>query len=169
MCFCLSWRHSANQPDSKEATSTPPEVCWFGFVCFSLWSSDKCSSTKQCKEDQYLRVVSEDSSIIRSFTYLPWQNILSCVCFSEMFLHKCAFLLRPLQGITRSCVYPSKTLCNTTDFPKNPEVSTLCVCVWVCVPLLFAYDLVWPLLSVVRRMEGFHSCLSSGWLLGFIY
>ena len=66
MWFCLSWHHSANQPESTEASrscSTPPE----GFL---LWSPNKRSSTMQCKADQYMCVISKESLITYSFMCL---------------------------------------------------------------------------------------------------
>ena len=47
-----------------------------------------------------------------------------------MFLHESAvaFHLCPLQETSPSRVYRSKTPSDTTDFPKNPEVSTS----WAC-------------------------------------
>ena len=39
-------------------------------VHFSLWSPDKCSSTTQCKADQYMCVVSKESFITCPFTCL---------------------------------------------------------------------------------------------------
>jgi hypothetical protein len=39
-------------------------------LCFSLWSPDKWSSTKQCKVDQYMHAISKESFIIRPFMCL---------------------------------------------------------------------------------------------------
>ena len=43
------------------------------FVRFSLWSPDKCSSTTQCKVDQYTHVISKESL----------SRVLSRACFSR--------------------------------------------------------------------------------------
>ena len=67
---CLHWHHhSVNQPESKKATRsliTPPE----GFCWVSLWSPNKCSSTSQCKADQYMSVINGESFIMCHFTCL---------------------------------------------------------------------------------------------------
>jgi hypothetical protein len=49
------------------------------FRSFFLWSTDKWSSTIQCKVDRYMCVVSDESFIMCPFTYLLQQNILSLV------------------------------------------------------------------------------------------
>jgi hypothetical protein len=67
----------------------------------------------------------------------PLSRVLSCACFSrtslsvvsasvKTFLRESAlaFHLYPLQENTLSHFCPSKTPFNTTDFPKNPKVST---------------------------------------------
>jgi hypothetical protein len=79
MSICLSWCHSANQPESKETVrscSILPEVFW----CVSLYLSPcKWSSTIQCKADQYMHVVSKEFFITCPFLCLLYQNILSPV------------------------------------------------------------------------------------------
>ena len=87
-------------------------------VHFSLQSSDKWSSTMQCKANQYLCIINEESFHMLALVEHP----LSCVCFSETFLHKfaLAFHLCLLQENTSSCVCPSKTPSKPTDFLKNP-------------------------------------------------
>ena len=68
---CFSWYYSANQPESLEVArncSTPPED--FFLLWFSLWSPDKCSSTMQCKMDQYMHVVKKESFVMCAFEYL---------------------------------------------------------------------------------------------------
>jgi hypothetical protein len=69
---CLSWHHSANQAKSKEAAKTIATTTSF-LVCFSLWSPDKWSSTMQCKVDQCMWSLSEESFI----------TCLSHACFSR--------------------------------------------------------------------------------------
>ena len=78
---------------------------FFVLVCFSLWSPNKCSSTTQCKVDQYMHIVSKEPILYRvSFHVLALaEHPLSCAQFSKMFLHVCA---------------PAKH--NLTNFPKNP-------------------------------------------------
>jgi hypothetical protein len=90
-------------------------------VCFSLWNLNKCSTT-QCKADQYMRVVSKGPLHHVSFhVFALAASPFTCVCFSEMFLHKSALVLHlcPFQENAPSHVCPSKTPSNTTDFPKN--------------------------------------------------
>ena len=62
-CFStnLASAHASNQPKSLKAAtnhSTTPEIF---LVCFSLWRPGKCSSTTQCKVDQYMPVLSKDT------------------------------------------------------------------------------------------------------------
>lgn len=92
-------------------------------VRFSLWRPDQCSSTTQCKADQYKCVFSKESFITHRilshacFTEHP----LSCVCFSEMFLQESALAFH-------TCIHFKETLLHVfapaqhhpTDFPKNP-------------------------------------------------
>ena len=55
---------------------------------------------------------------------------LSCVCFSDVFLHKSvlAFHLCPIQENTPSRVCRSKTPSNTSVSLNNPYVSTSVLC-----------------------------------------
>jgi hypothetical protein len=108
ICFAsahdyLSRHHPANWPESEEAAkqgSTPAEAF------FSLWSPDKWSSTMQCKADQYMYVISEESFITCPFTSLLWQSILSPVSASGK------------QTCVPSCVYPSKAPVNQLTFQR---------------------------------------------------
>ena len=54
MWVCLSWHHSANQPESSEAARNREHTTRRFLVCFPLWSPNKWSSTMQCKADQYI-------------------------------------------------------------------------------------------------------------------
>jgi hypothetical protein len=58
---------SAGICGSSKTLQTPSEVF---LVCFSLWNSDKWSLTMQCKVDQYMHVISEESFIKFPFMYL---------------------------------------------------------------------------------------------------
>jgi hypothetical protein len=87
----------------------------FFLFCFvlSFFGSfpDKCSSTVQYKVNQYVCVVSKESFFM---------GLFSCVCFSEMFLHK---YLSPVSTSenTPSCVYPSKHHLTQLTFQRNHQ------------------------------------------------
>jgi hypothetical protein len=124
--MCLASACISNQPKSSEVTtncSTPPEVFW----CFSLWRSNKCSSTMQCKTDQYMPVVNKEfeqrilhrmSFHVHAFTEHP----LSFICFSETFLHKSASNFHTHVHFKETFLHvfaPAKH--HPIDFPRNPR------------------------------------------------
>lgn len=78
----ISWHHSANSPESSEATRTWQHTTW-SFLCvrFSLKESWQTYLNKACKVDQYMCVIIED----------PSSCILSRACFSEISFHLCPF------------------------------------------------------------------------------
>jgi hypothetical protein len=87
---------------------------------FSVWSPDKYSSTIQCKADQYMCVVSNESFIMSFHVLALAEHPFTCICFREMFLHKSIWAFH-------TCVHfdvfaPAKH--HPTDFPKNPYLST---------------------------------------------
>jgi hypothetical protein len=94
---CLASACASNQPKSAKVArncSTPPDgfvVVVVVVVVFLSMESYKCSSTMQCKEDQYMYVVSKESFIVCPFTCLLEQNILSPVSASA----KCSFMCLP--------------------------------------------------------------------------
>lgn len=69
---CLSQLlHFANQSKPEEAAKNynkPQHTIRSFLVIFFLRSPNKCSSTMQCKADQYMRVVSKESFITCPFT-----------------------------------------------------------------------------------------------------
>ena len=81
----------------------------------SLWGPGKCSSTMQCKADQYMCVVSRNpSSSVLSCACFS-RNPFSCVCSSSSFFPEFPlvfFSLCPLQGNLPSQVCPRKTQSN---------------------------------------------------------
>jgi hypothetical protein len=111
MCVYLSWHSSANLPESKEAArncSTPPKI---SLVCFSLWSLNKCSSPMQCKVDQYMRVVYQES-----FT-----TCLSHACFSRTPFHLCL----PQCNIPSQVCLSLSYLCLFQPFTCLPQQNTI--------------------------------------------
>lgn len=113
---CLSWHHSANQPESLEASrscSTPPEVFW----CISFYGVTT-NRARLC----IVRQTNKCVSLVKN----PSSWILSCTCFSRASFHLCllqrkwnvpssvcpserAFHLGPLQRNIDSHVCLSKT------------------------------------------------------------
>jgi hypothetical protein len=88
---CLASAQASNQPQSLEATNKLQHTR--DLVCFSLWSSDKGSSTTQYKADQYMHVVSKKILHHVTFHMLALaEHPLSCVCFSETFLPESALV-----------------------------------------------------------------------------
>lgn len=87
---------------------------------FSLWSSDKCSSTTQLRNvnrtNTYTSLAKTPSSRVLSRARFS-RTSFTCVCFSDTFLHASALALHlcPLQDITPSRVCPSQTPSNTAD------------------------------------------------------
>ena len=112
----LSQLTSANQPESLEATrvgSTLPEVfCCVSFYAVPINGAQLCS----------IRWTNACVSLAKN----PLSCVLSCPCFRAMSLHESAlaFHLCPLQENTPLCICSSKTPSNSTDFSKNPKVST---------------------------------------------
>jgi hypothetical protein len=102
---CLGWHHSANQPESEEVTrnsSTSPEVFWFVSLYEVLINAAQLWNVRQ-------------TNTCMSLAKNPSSRVLSRARFSRT-----TFLLCLLQLNIPSCVCPSKTPSNTTDFPKNP-------------------------------------------------
>ena len=88
MCVCLSWHHSANQPESTEASrscSTPPEVLW----CISLYGVPT-NGAQLCNVRQTNTCASS-----RVLSHTCFSQSFTCVCFSEMFLHLSALAKHP--------------------------------------------------------------------------
>jgi hypothetical protein len=66
-------------PKRQQETAAHPRSF---LVCFSLWNLNKCSSTMQCKADQYMPVIIKEFFITCPFMCLLSQNILSLVSAS---------------------------------------------------------------------------------------
>lgn len=49
---CMSWHHSASQPESTEATRSHQSTLRSFLVPFTLWSHNKWSSATKCKVNQ---------------------------------------------------------------------------------------------------------------------
>jgi hypothetical protein len=92
-------------PQKRQATRTAPEVFW----CISSYEGTT-SGAQQCGVSRTNTCVSVAKDLS------SW--VLSRGCFSRTFSHLC-----PPQENTPSCVCPSKTPSDTTDFPKKSEVS----------------------------------------------
>jgi hypothetical protein len=117
-CESISCHHFPNPPKSMEAERSCRNLTR-RFWCISLygvmtnWAQHhNVSWTNTCVPLAKNRLVC----------------ILSHACFSKTSFHLCL-----LQENTPSCVCPSKIPSDTTDFPKNPEVSTS-----VAWPLVFS-------------------------------
>ena len=83
MCVCLSWYHSANQPESEEVArncSTLPEVS----LCISLYG-DPINWAQLCNVRQTKTCV----SLVKN----PSSHVLSCACFSRTSFHLCLLQL----------------------------------------------------------------------------
>ena len=120
MCICLSWHHSANQPESAEAArsrSTPPEVSW----CISLYgvltNEAQLCNVRRTNTCVSFHLIFFSSKTSFHLCLLHW-NVPLPVCFNKTSLHLCL-----LQENTTSHVCPSKTPSDTTDSPQNPYVS----------------------------------------------
>ena len=82
VCLC-QLTSSVSQPESSEAArncSAPSEGF---FVCFSLGSPNKCSSTAQCKAGHQACVVSKESFTMSFYAFALAEHLLSCICFSD--------------------------------------------------------------------------------------
>jgi hypothetical protein len=112
--ICLSWHHSANQPESEETSrncSTPPEV--FGvFLSGVLTNASQLYNIRQM--NTYMLLAKNRSSPVPSYVCFIAEHPFTCGCFSEMFLHKSPliFHLCSLQENTSSRVCPSRTSSN---------------------------------------------------------
>ena len=118
--LCLSWRHSASQPKSKESSrncSTPPEIFWW----VSLYGVPT-NSTTQCQVDQYMRAVSKVILHHVSFHVLALaEHPFTCFCFSQTFLHESALAFHACVHFKETfllMIAPAKL--HPTSFPKNP-------------------------------------------------
>ena len=90
-------------------------------VCFSLWSPDNAAQQHSVRQTNTCVLLAKNPSCVLSCVCLA-EHPLSCVCFSEMFLHESAlaFHLCPLQENTPSHVCPSKAPSDTADSAQNP-------------------------------------------------
>jgi hypothetical protein len=88
----------------------------------SLWSADKWSSTMQCKADQCMHVLREESFICVLSHACFREHPFTCVCFSEMYLHESAlaFHRHPLHLNVPSHVCCSKNTIRHSWLPKDP-------------------------------------------------
>jgi hypothetical protein len=114
----LSWHDSANQPKFSEEARN----CNSFLVHFSLWV--------QINGCQLPNVKWTNTCV--SLAKNPSSCVLSRACFSRTSSFLCLLQLNVPSWVCLSlslqentpCVCPSKTPSNTTDFPKNPYVST---------------------------------------------
>jgi hypothetical protein len=90
-CICLSWHHSANQPESVEAARTcriPPQGFWWVFLYGVPTNASQLHSVSQ-------------TNMCALLTKNPSSRVLSCACFSRACFHLC---LLQLNDPSRICL-----------------------------------------------------------------
>ena len=109
---CLSWHHSAYQPESTEVArslDTPPEVFW----CISLYGVLKISAQPQCvrQTNTCVLLAKNPSSCVLSHACFSRTSSLLCLLQPNIPSQVCLSLshLCPLQLNVPSRVCPNKT------------------------------------------------------------
>jgi hypothetical protein len=124
---CLSWHHSANQPESKEAArnySTPSENFW----CISLYGV-LTNGAQLCnvRQTNTCMPLAKNPSLVLSCACFSRTSFLLCLLQPDVPSQVCLSLshLCALQENTLWCACPSQTPSHTTDTLENPDVSLL--------------------------------------------